>query len=101
VTFFIKVLVKLQAQLSSVYPYRAILQGTVIGGLVEQCVADMLLGQFVGIPVDRLLGNELQQISQPGALLEGWAGNNSLYELPALITQEVVSGFWLRNRRLR
>ena len=53
------------------------------------------------LPVDCLLGDELQQISEPGALLEGRTGNNSLYELPALIVGEIVSGLWLWNRGLR
>ena len=100
-TFFIEILVKFQAQLPSVYPHGAVLQGAVIGRFVEQRVANVLLGQFVCIPVDGLLGDELQQISEPGALLKGWTGYDSLYELPALISKEVVSESCLWNRGLQ
>ena len=54
----------------------------------------------MGISVDCLLSDELQQISEPGTLLKGWTGYNSLYELPALISKEVLTGSWLWNRRL-
>lgn len=74
-----EILVKFQAQLPSVYPHGTVLQRTVIGRLVEQGVADVLLGQFVRIPVNGLLGDELQQISEPSAFLKGWTGYNSLH----------------------
>src|SRR5216684_130648 len=43
-TLFIEILVEFQAQLPSVYPYGAVLQGAVIGRFVEQRVANVLLG---------------------------------------------------------
>ena len=55
-------------------PYRAILNRTVIGGLVEERVADVLLSQFVGVAMQGLLGNVLQQIAEPVTFLEGYTG---------------------------
>jgi hypothetical protein len=51
--------------------------------------------------VDGLFGDELQKIPQAGSLLEGWAGDDPLYELPTLIIQEIISGFWRWNRLQR
>lgn len=53
---------KLEAQLSNVNPDRAVLQGPVVGRFMEKCVADVLLGQLVGLPVNGLLRDEMQQI---------------------------------------
>jgi hypothetical protein len=41
---------------------------------VEERVADVLLGQFVGVAVQGLLGNVLQQIAEPVTFLEGYTG---------------------------
>src|SRR6266852_459285 len=50
--FFIEVFVKFQAQLPGVYPNGTVLQVAIIGRFVEQHVADVLLRQFVRMPLN-------------------------------------------------
>jgi len=87
--------VQLKAQLPNMNPYGAVLQGAVIRGFVKQSVTDVLLGQFMRIAAQALLSDVLQQFAEPGALLEGCTGHNSLNELPTLVSSELCQRGWL------
>ena len=58
---------------------------------MEQRVADVLLRQLLRMAVKSAFGNIFQQITQPGALLKGWTGGYPVDQLPALISEEIVS----------
>ena len=60
---------------------------------------DMLLGQFMGGAVDRLLGNVLEQVAKAATFLKSWTGDDPLNQLPSLITEEIVDHRGSRCRR--
>ena len=76
---------KLQAKLPGMHSNRTILQRTVARRLVKQGLADMLLSEFMSMPVDHLFGDVLQQFPQATAFLEGGTRNNPQNKLPSLV----------------
>ena len=58
---------------------------------MEERLADLLLRKLVSVPVDHSLGDVLQQVSQPRALLERMTRHDALDELPTLVANQVAN----------
>src|SRR5947209_1046275 len=73
------------------YSYGAVFKRAVARWFMEECFADVLLSQFVSVPVDGSLGDVLQQVTQSRTLLERMARHDALNELPTLVANKVVN----------
>jgi hypothetical protein len=69
---------------------RTVLEGAVTGRFVKQGVADVLLSQCVGVPMDGPFRDVLQELAQPCTFLKRRARNDPLNELPSLINKKIV-----------
>src|ERR1035437_1269103 len=79
----IEILMQLEPQLADVNADRAVLDDTVILGLAEDGAADAVFTQVLGLAVQSSLSQEVQQISEPGRLLDGRTGGDPFDQLPA------------------
>jgi hypothetical protein len=77
---------KLKTQLAGMNANRAVFQWTISRRLVKKRLTDMLLRQFMGLAVECLLGEVLEEIAKSSALLECRTNDNPLNELPTLVT---------------
>lgn len=57
---------------------------------MKHSLPDMLLRQFMGAAVDRLLSDVLEQIAEAATFLKWWTGHDPLNQLPSLIIEEIV-----------
>jgi hypothetical protein len=79
-----------QPELAHVYPNRAILGRTVAGGLAEDGLTDLALGQSFNFAQNRILRKVREQGVQVGGFLEGSRAKNAFHEQPTRIGAEIL-----------
>jgi hypothetical protein len=90
VTLSVKVLVQLQSKLTNMYANGTVLNRTIAGGLPEDCTADLMFGQIMGMTMDRTFHHVAEKIRQSNRLLKRGSLEDSLHQLPSLIMGEIV-----------
>src|ERR1700724_3431838 len=78
--------------------HRAIFERTVSWPLVKDRLTDVLLGQLMGETADRLIRDVLEQVAQSPTLLKRWTRQDSLDQLPPLVSERIVYEWRLRGR---
>jgi hypothetical protein len=86
----VKILMQTEPELAHVHSNRTVLGRTVAGGLAEDGLPDLALGQSVGLPADRVFGKIRKQAVQIGGFLERGRVKNALNKHPSRIGPQIL-----------